>query len=176
MSTTLKLYTTAAAITKAIGSIERRGKKLDADIQITGLSCLNHNQEHGDVTLLCKLFNAMPKGSRRNALADWALKFGKVVLNEDKSTAKELPFLFKKTGSTDLSAASETPWYDCKPEKELLEEFNFEAQWASLIKKAMAAGQAGIPIKGAELMSRLQAAMIVEHDPLAPVQDDDSMI
>lgn len=156
----MKLITTAAAINKAIDSIARRGKKLDADIQHAGLSCLNHNQEHGDVTLLCNLFNAMPKGSRRNALAEWALKFGKVKLNEDKSTAKELPFLFDKEGSTDLSGAAESPWYDCKPEKPLLEEFDFVSQYNALIKKATAAGQAGIPIKGAELMQRLQEASI----------------
>lgn len=153
----MKLMTTAAVINKAIDSIERRGKKLDQDIQQAGLSCLNHNQEHGDITLLNRLYLAMPKGSRRNALIEWALKYGKCKLNEDKSTAKDAPLLFNREGSTDLAGANEEPWFNCKPEKDPLEEFDFVAAYNALLRKATKAGDSGKKIKGQELLDKVKA-------------------
>lgn len=154
----MKLLTSAAVINKAIDSIQRRGKKLDDDIQLAGLSCLNHIEQHGDDTLLNRLWGAMPRGSRRNALIEWALKYGKVKLNEDKGTAKERPVVYNREGGTDLDGAIEQPWYECKPEKPALEEFDFEAAYNALIRKAMKASEKGLKIKGRELYEQVTAA------------------
>ncbi len=154
-----KLIVGAADITKAIESIQRRGEKLDADIQHAGLSILSHIDQHGDVTLLCRLFTAMPKGSRRNALAEWAFAFGKVKPNLDSTSSKELPFLLDKEGSTDLEAAAAKPWYTFKPEKPVSEEFDFAGMLQALIKKADAAKAAGKVVKGGENLGSIAALL-----------------
>lgn len=148
------LLTGTAAIDKAILSIGNRGKKLDADIQICGLSVLAHVEQHGDITLFTKLYMAMPAGSRRNAIVDWAVQFGKidVNLNADK---KERPFLFARGKRTDLEAAMAKPWYECKPEKALDEEFDFVAKLQSLLAQASKARESGKPIKGAEQLDKI---------------------
>lgn len=133
---------------KAIDSIARRGAKLDEDIQDAALSCLHRVQEHGDVGYLCRLFKSMPRGSRSNALAEWAAKYGKVKINLDKATNKEQPFTFWKEGNTDFEGAVGEPWYKCKPEKPLEEEFDFVGKLEALIKHAQKQHAAGKPVKG----------------------------
>ena len=149
----------AADLSKAIESIGRRGQKLDNDIQDAALSCLWHLDKHGDITLLERLWASMPKGARRNALADWAAKFGKLTLNMDKASNKEHPFLYDKKGNTDLAGAAETKWFDCKPEKGIEEEFDFEAKVHSLLRHLAQAQNKGLKIKGAEMAEKIAAAL-----------------
>ncbi len=111
----IKLIEGTAAITKAIASIANRGKKLDNDIQLAGLSVLNHIQLHGDVTVANKLFDALPKGARRLALAEWFFAFGKLSANTDKASVKEgVHFVHDKSKSTALAGATEMPWYQMR--------------------------------------------------------------
>ena len=141
---------TKAEIEKAITSVANRGKKLDADIQLAGLNILAHVDAHGEVSLVNKLYHALPKGSRRNALVEWFLMFGKVAVNPDKATAKEFPLVFRKDGKTDTNAAMATPWYDCRPEPSVQEAFDFSKNLASLINHIKSATDKGMPIKGNE--------------------------
>lgn len=147
-------FATAAAIEKAIGSIQSRGKKLDDDIQACGLSVLAHIEKCGDITLFERLFAAMPKGSRRNALVEWATKYGKLAVNLDESK-KDKPFLYAKGKGTNIEGAMAEPWFNCKPEKPVDEEFDFAAKLQALISHAMKARDAGKPIKGIEQLDRL---------------------
>ena len=143
---------------KAIDSIARRGAKLDADIQDAALSCLYRVHEYGDVGYLCRLFQSMPRGSRRNALAEWAAKYGRVKLNLDQETNKEKPFLYWKEGNTDYEGAMAEPWYECKPEKSIEEEFDFAAQLQRLLQKAQKAKDAGKEVKGLDMLERVMGA------------------
>lgn len=147
-------FSTTQELGKAIESIARRGAKLDADIQDAGMSCLHRIQEHGDVGYLNRLYLSLPKGARTSALAEWAAKYGKVKINMDKASNKELPFVFWKEGNTDYEGATLEPWFKCKPEKPLELEFDFAGKLEALIKHATAAMEAGKPVKG---MDRLLA-------------------
>lgn len=152
-----------AAIETAIQSIARRGKQLDTDIQNTGLSIMAHFEQHHDVTLFNKLYLAMPKGSRRAALAEWFVKFGGVDVNMDKATAKDAPFVNPAKDArrpVNVAGATETPWFDMKKEPDLTEEFNFESMLAALLKRAEAAKAAGKVIIGAD---QLAAVTKVAH-------------
>jgi hypothetical protein len=151
----IQIISGAAAINKAIDSISNRGKRLDHDIQVAGLSCLAHIEQHGDVTLFNRLFHALPKGARRNALAAWGCAFGKLQLNHDKATKGEKPFLFNRDANTDMAGAEEQQWYTFKPEKAPSEEFDFGSALALLCQKAARAQQSGKTIKGIELLEQL---------------------
>jgi len=156
-------FTNTTDLGKAIDSIARRGAKLDEDIQDAALSCLHRVQEHGDVGYLCRLFNSMPRGSRRNALAEWAAKYGKVKINMDKTTNKEQPFLYWKEGNTDYEGAVSEPWYKCKPEKPVDEEFDFASQLQRLLQKAQKAKDAGKAVKGLDLFEKVMGAAGAEE-------------
>lgn len=132
-----------AAIEKSIASIGRRGALLDKEIQTTGLAVLAHIEDHREVSLFKKLFDAMPKGSRRNALVAWAVGYGQVAVNMDKATKAAQPFLFNKEKKADLKAASEKAWFDFKKEKEPAEAFNFETELEAFQKKVKAWVKAG---------------------------------
>lgn len=140
-------------INKAIVSIAQRGKKLDADIQAAGMSILNHIELHGDYTLADSLVNALPKGSRKLALVEWLLAFGKVRLL-DKDNPADIArvaaggfFAFDKTKATNLLEASKKPWFDFKPEAPILTAFDAQAAVQGVLAKFTKAAAGGLEIQ-----------------------------
>lgn len=99
------------AIDKAITSIKTRGTKLDNDIQKAALSIVLHVNDHHEVSLVNKLIDAMPKGSRVNALREWFMKHGKVVFNEEEQV-----FEPSRDAAKDFDLALAEHWTSCKPE------------------------------------------------------------
>lgn len=148
------LFESTADIKKAISSIELKGKRLDADIQKAGVSCLAHISKHGDTTLLDSLVHAMPKGSRKSALVEWAVAVGQVrtldKANPDDMMAIESGRLFKldRTKAFTVEEAMSKLWYDFKPEKDLLTVFDVQAAVQTLIKRYSNATRDGAEIKG----------------------------
>lgn len=154
--TTIKtaLIVGTAEINKAIDSIVNRGKKLDDSIQLAGLSILAHTEQHGDITLMNRLLVAFPKGSRRNAFAEWALAHGKYQINTG-ADKKEVPFLYAKDKETKLAAAEAKAWTEFKPEQDLDQVFDFQKMLLALLNKAGKAKN----VEGVELMGKVKALM-----------------
>lgn len=145
-------YMNAAEINKSIASIATRGKTLDADIQVTGLSILHHADEHGDSTLADQLVNALPKGSRKLALVEWMLAFGKLRLldrTNPEDAARVVAgayFAYDKTKHTDLDSAIRKPWFDFKPEAPVLTAFDAQAAVQGVLAKMTKAIAGGLEI------------------------------
>lgn len=161
MTTTTALKTVfivgTADLNKAIDSVINRGKKLDDSIQLLGLSLMKHTDDHGDITLMNRMLVSFPKGSRRNAFAEWALKFGKYSLNTG-ADKKEVPFLFDRDRKTELKLAEEIMWTEFKPEQDLDKVFDFNAMLQQLIKKAdQKLAQDPSKVEGAELLGKIRA-------------------
>lgn len=142
------LMTDAKVIGKAIESIANRGRKLDADIQHCALSVIAHVEAHGDVTLVNRLYNAMPAGTRKAALVAWLLTFGKVLANDDKASKKELPFVYNKQGKTDMDGAIANPWFNFKKDKAPDEVMNLNDSIKALLKRAESAMKRGVKVEG----------------------------
>ena len=90
------------------------------------------------------MWDAMPNGSRRNALGMYLVQYGAIRINtgKDKEAAR---FKFQKDFETDITAARAVMWHSFKPEKDLAEEFNLSGKLQSLLKaynKALSDGQA----------------------------------
>ena len=110
---TYKLITGTAAICKAIDSIATRGKRLDRDIQVAALSAMQHHVEHGDTTLINRLVESMPKGSRVNALRTYIETFGAVIYDQENKR-----FAHSKSKTFRLDDAMQVLWTEFKPETE----------------------------------------------------------
>ena len=153
---TLVVIESTADIKKAIESIERKGKSLDWDIQRAAVSCLAHINKHGDTTLLDSLVNAMPKGSRKSALVEWAVALGEVRTlnrdNPDDQTAIAQGRIFKldRTRTFVLENAMASMWYDFKPEKDLLTVFDAQAMVQSMLKRLNNAIRDGADVKNTQ--------------------------
>lgn len=149
LAVTFKLTSGTKAIKKAIQEVSVVGKKLDGMIQHSAMSIAAHIDEHCNSTLADDLYNAMPNGSRRNALADWLQMHAKVdvitkeMRDADPAKYGERIFQFNKTKATKLEAGNSMPWWECKPEKPAELAFDFNAQLKSLITRAKSAAESG---------------------------------
>ena len=135
---------TKAQILGNINTIATRGNKLDQLIQDVAVSIVAHVGDHREASLVCKLYNAMPKGSRRLALAHWFVKHGAVKVNQSKTDAESIPFLFDATAVTNVKGATEQFWFDGKKEKTLREEFDVDralANFGKVLERAIKAGK-----------------------------------
>ncbi len=130
----------AKTINASIAAIKSAGVKLDSKIQSTAVDVLEHFMQYRDTAMVNRLYMAMPKGSRRMALADWLLKFVAVLPNTDQKTKAEQPFVFanKKVDAmmaeSNLVLATSTHWYDLKKEKTVDEVFDVRAKVMALIR------------------------------------------
>lgn len=143
----------ASVVDKLIASIKGRGAKLDHDIHSAAMACLFHADKHGDITLMNRLLLAMPKSTRRNALAQWAVKFGKFKPSEDTAAQATAPLAFDKSNSTDFDGAQAMPFWDFKNVKEGTTEWLFsnyiEGVMRTLGQKAAGSGPEAMKAKAA---------------------------
>lgn len=157
------------SILEAVGVINVKGKELDRLIQVAGMSVLNHIELHGDITLFEALWAAMPKGSRKKALGDWAIKYGKLVMHLDEKgkIVNDKPFLYNILGSTNLLGAEAEPWFNCAPEKLEDTELDFTKLLGMLLAKADKAAQKGLDIKGADVLAKVREVAMARAVPVA---------
>ncbi len=155
----MKLITDKAELVKLIDSIKGRGARLDADIQLAGLSCLDHLAKHGDIGQINRLYLALGKGARKAALTSWLLAYGGVVANTEKDKADK-PFIYTKDKETNVQAASQDPWYDHKPDQAPDEVFDLAKALEAIVKKA-----AGKTLVHGELLTDVQA-MLAKLNPV----------
>ena len=160
-------------LSSKIKQVRANGAKLDALIQEAAIGCIEHAAEHGDVRPANQLWDAMPNGSRRNALGMYLVEYGAMRINtgRDKEQAR---FKFQKEFETDVARAKRVMWYSFKPEKDLAEEFNLHGKLQSLLKaynKALSDGQA---IKATpdeiQVLTSLAAAVRVQDNIKATVK------
>ncbi len=131
-------------LSSKIKLIRINGAKLDALIQEVAIGCIEHAAEHGDVRPANQLWEAMPNGSRRNALGMYLVEYGAMRINTGKDK-EQSRFKFQKDFETDIPQARAVMWYSFKPEKDLAEEFNLSGKLKGLLKaynKALSDGQA----------------------------------
>ena len=165
-------------LSSKIKLIKSNGAKLDALIQEVALGCIEHAAKHGDVRPANQLWDAMPNGSRRNALSMYLVQYGAMRVNtgKDKEQAR---FKFQKDFETDVAAARAVMWHSFKPEKDLAEEFNLSGKLQSLLKaynKALSDGQA---IKATpdeiRVLTSLAAALRVQENIKATVKLEENL-
>jgi hypothetical protein len=161
----------APAIAKAIASIASRGKNLDRDIHIAGVSALAHaatmqNGGHGDPSLLDKLVAALPNGSRKAVLVEWILAFGQVrkLVQGDAADNERIKaggfFALDKGRKLDLEGAQDKPWHEMRRQQDPRTAFDVQAAVASLVSRINGAAAKGMTIENREAaLAELRTAM-----------------
>lgn len=160
----MELIRTLPELNKAIAKIKAAGKKLDDTVQMVGLSCLQYAEDHGQVTPASDLFKALPKGARRNALAEWMVAYGKISVKttaeiaawaaeKGKDKAEAPVFNYAKDKATDLAEAEAKPWYEFRPERPVQEVFDAQQAAQALLKRLQKAK-----------MAAAEGTMKIEHE------------
>ena len=142
---------------KIVG-IGKSASELQADIQIAAVNAIGYSIEHGDIRFGQKLFDAMPKGMRRQALITFLEKHGQFAY---MSTEKKFAF-YKVDGIVyDEPKLLATPWAEAKAEN-LVSEVDVESMFENLMKRLDGVfkkhEEKGITIKNSQLYDYLQEA------------------
>lgn len=132
----MKKFADVAALNKEIAAIKTAGAKLDSRIQTAAVAVLEHFAQHHDNGLVNRLYQAMPAGSRKAALASWLLTHCAVSANTDKATKQEQPFVYDRNKKTNPEAGEADPWYSHKPDKAPDEVFDLQKAVRSLLARA----------------------------------------
>lgn len=166
-----KLIVGADNIGVAIEAIRKTGKKLDDMIQVAAMSCISHVDQHQNVDVLLNLWAAMPQGSRKKALMDWVLKYGKVQPNMDDKgqVVADKPFLFNRKGITNLIGGEGEPWFACAPEK-LDAPLDFMKMLDAMFSKASKASDKGKLDNGEGFASMRAAYEAIKAKPATAVE------
>ena len=118
-------------LTAKITKIARSANELETDIQLAAVNAVGYSIQHGDITFGQKLFDALPKGIRRQSLVAFLEKHGQFAwLKEDKKFA-----YYKVDGiQFDEITLLATPWSSASKEV-IVSEYDFEKMFDSLMKK-----------------------------------------
>lgn len=106
----------AADVRNDIKLIITTAGQLQTQIHELSLECLEHAEEHGDVTLADLLVKELPKGQRIEALKVWFETFSPIRWN-GKGEVGQLKKEAKNYTPYDLEAAGATPYYQLTNEK-----------------------------------------------------------
>lgn len=150
VSVTAKL-TTLKAINKLIDKIKVDGELLDLQIQQAAVSCLAHISKHGDTTVLDRLIDAMPQGSRKKVLVDWCVNYGEVrtlvrgdAADEARIEKGHIFALDKGEGKAfNEVEAWANKWFNFKPQPDVLSTFDADKGISSLAKRYQRALKTG---------------------------------
>ena len=81
-----KLITEGKDLNSLIKSIANRGKLLDRDLHVAGVSALYHAYTHGSTAFAQQLIEAIGASGRKGALKKWLFHFGCFMVKEDNKT------------------------------------------------------------------------------------------
>ena len=141
-----------------------RGAKWVKDGQTFGLEVLEHVDAHGDVTVADSLVNAMPKGTKRNAMIEWLISFGKLALLDTPNKDTGALFKFDKARITNLAGAKEKPWQEFQPEPDPLLVFDAQAVTIKALEKLIATSKKAKTVEHGEVLSKV-SALLAELSP-----------
>jgi hypothetical protein len=88
-------------------------------IQQAGIQAILHLDKHGDKVFVHRLFTGLSKGTRKEALGHWFLKYAAVKVNTDAASKKTTPLVNDKDKVNDVAGALAEPWYEALAEKAL---------------------------------------------------------
>ena len=162
---------------KKIDSWLARGTKWVKEGQTLALEALAHLDKTGDIGPANRMVAGMPKGTKRNALAEWFLAFGRLSLNDNKAESKTKPFVYAKDKHTDVAGGTKKPWYDFQPEAPIVDVFDVQKAVEQALKSIAAKAAKAVTATNVDMLDKLRevAGMVAEThggeeeeaDPLA---------
>lgn len=150
-------------IAAAINNLAKRWQGIDTTTQTVALDVLLHAHVNREVSLVNKLYLALGKGARHEAMAQWLMLYAPVKANAVAATKEERPFLFEKDKALDgdelvtlMGNASRNPWYMSAPSKAPDEVFDFAKALKALLAKADREVKAGRSVSDPDAVAKLR--------------------
>lgn len=181
-------------LTDATAKISRASKALSDLTQSVLVGATFHAIMHGNTEPINALIEAMGRGMRKTAAAQWLLTHAPVVPEDNKEKAKVQPFRFSRDkveelcgeAKPDEATATEyaqevarSHWTEHKEPPLVPDSYDVVAELNKLVKKAGSMAEKGVEVTGMEMLERLHsmlaaatpgvevASLETEADPLA---------
>jgi hypothetical protein len=170
-------------LNKAIIGVNKSANKLAGDVQAILVSTMYYALKEGSVSELNALWLGTGKGAvRRDAMKNWAIAFGPFVVNDNKKTMAEKPFVFSREradtilgmengASKDatveqvmlpIETAARTMWTEYKEPPMVVEDWDVLTAVRKLLADAKKMGTKKVHIINAPMLDELQKLIPAE--------------
>lgn len=140
-----------------IGAIARNGVQLDRMIQIAAVHAIGHAIQFGDIVYANRLYGAMPKGGRLQAMVKYFEKYGPFVY---VASAKQFAHYKRDSLKFDGAALMKAPWYEIETEK-VVSTLDVQKMVDSLIKRLETAIEKdGRTVQNAAMLDDIKAVSL----------------
>ena len=173
-------------LNKAIIAVNKSAHKLASDVHNILLSCTYYALKEGSVTELNALWLGIGKGAvRRDAIKNWAVAFGPFVVNDNKKTMAEKPFVFSreradailKMDSKTATAEQVTThvasitaiWTEYREPPMVPESWDVAGALRKVIAEAKKLGGKNTKIVNGELLSKIEGLLPQKDDGIQSV-------
>ena len=126
-------------LNKAIGSIERGSKRLDALIHQAAVSVIVHSAKNNDPDVATRLVAALGKAMRRNAMKNWLVAYGAFKLDEHGALVYDKTRSEAVQKQDNINAAIAEPFWELTPDTPPYKQANFDEMLQRLLQRAEAA-------------------------------------
>lgn len=133
-------------------------------VQELAVQCLLNHGVANNPALCNKMIVEMPRGIKKQSLADWFCKFGTLQINPNAALRKDVPLVYDKKKKMDVEGAMQTAWFDVNPTPDVIADLDIGKRIAALLaacngKHIIVNGKA-IPADEAKAMLRTVAAAV----------------
>jgi len=129
------LYSSVAAINKAVTNVTNGGVAIEIELQRVALSIMVHVAKHKDIMILRHFLDKLPESTRKDSMTAFFDMFATVSFAADENT-KKVVAQFDASKKLDLASASLKPWYKATKQKQVHTPYDLLADIERVLAKA----------------------------------------
>lgn len=154
----------ADVVSREITALYGHIKDAFGKVQELAVQCLLNHDIANNPALCNKMIVDMPRGIKKQSLADWFCKFGTLQVNPNAALRKDVPLVYDRKKTMDIEGAMQTAWFDVNPTPDVIADLDIGKRIQALLaacngKHIIVNGKA-VPATEAKALLRSVAAAV----------------
>lgn len=154
----------AEVVSREITALYGHIKDAFGKVQELGIQCLLNHEVAKNPALCNKMLLDMPRGIKKQSLADWFCEFGTLQVNPNAALRKGIPLIYDKKRKSNIEGAMQKAWFDVNPTPDVIADIDIgkriQALLAACNGKHIKVNGKEVPSHEAKTMLRTVAALV----------------
>lgn len=133
-------------------------------VQELAIQCLLNHDVANNPALCNKMVVDMPRGIKKQSLADWFCQFGTLQVNPNVALRRDIPLVYDRKKKMDIEGAMQKAWFDVNPTPDVIADIDLgkriQALLAACNGKHIVINGKEVPPHEARMLLRTVAAMV----------------